>query len=145
MNTFYGHTKSVMCMQFDGNRLISSGYDGVIRLWDIPTNTGDAQPQKTILKNFKPEKAITALKYDDMHLVVGSYDSYLCFADFGDENVAFAPSEDSLKGKKLAVLLLFYSNVRNAQLTPVIRRGVYGERRRTHQNVETADCICNEG
>lgn len=61
--TLRPHHASVRCLQFDGNRLISGGYDHQIVSWDIQRNQ----------KRFKIDSSkVLCMMFDDRSLVVGT-------------------------------------------------------------------------
>ncbi|AET41385.1 Caf4p Ecym_8090 [Eremothecium cymbalariae DBVPG len=72
-----GHLATVSCMQMDQyNTLITGGRDALLKMWDIKRAIdGDSAPEDVCIYTFDSHvDEITALSFDDDHLVSGSQD-----------------------------------------------------------------------
>ncbi|KAL6066853.1 WD domain, Gbeta repeat-containing protein [Balamuthia mandrillaris] len=69
-STLRGHTGWVTCVDFYANKLVSSSYDGTVRIWN--TQTGN---MLQTLKNEEVSSPVWCLQFDKNRIITGSSDS----------------------------------------------------------------------
>ena len=76
-----GHTDAVLCLQFDGEKLVSGSKDMSIKVWSLATG----QCRLTLHGH---EGAVTCLQFDSKRIVSGALDRVIKIWDIGTGEVS---------------------------------------------------------